>query len=370
MRAFLLLMNFKIYHKNFYLLILLVSLFLSCNDPKDESIVSDVAFSSIIAVDISRLPEVLESHPTFYDENNQVDHFLDIIAQAGINTVRLKLWVNPENNYGSINEVFTFASEIRQRNLKLWITLHYSDTWAHPGQQVTPAAWDNLTIQELEAEVYTYTAMVMQQLQPEYIQIGNEINTGILFPYGDIQSEYAQFKSLLTAGVTAVRDHSDTTQIILHNAGINNANWFYEQVATIDYDIIGLSYYPLWHGQDLNVVESTMNLLNEKYEKPIVIAETAYPFTLDWNDWTNNIVGLEEQLIPSYPATPSGQQGFIYDLKQIVNRSPYILGICYWGAEQIAWKGAQATDGSPWENQALFDFNNQALPTLRTLGDQ
>ena len=109
-----------------------------------------------------------------------------------------------------------------------------------------------------------------------------------------------------------------------------------------------------------------MRILSETKNKKIIIAETAYPFTIQWNDWTNNIVGLEEQLIlPKYLANPEGQSRFIKDLKALTQDLKKGIGFCYWGAEKIAWKGNQATDASPWENQALFDFNNNALPGLR-----
>ena len=108
-----------------------------------------------------------------------------------------------------------------------------------------------------------------------------------------------------------------------------------------------------------------MQYLSDSYNKQIVIAETAYPFTLEWNDWTNNIVGSDDQLIlPEYPATDEGQRKFIMDLKTITQELEKGIGFCYWGAELIAWKGDQSTDASPWENQALFNFDNEALPVL------
>ncbi len=115
-----------------------------------------------------------------------------------------------------------------------------------------------------------------------------------------------------------------------------------------------------------------MQYLSKTYNKKILIAETAYPFTLEWNDWTNNIVGLEEQLIlPKYPATIEGQKKFIRQIKILTKEEVENgMGFCYWGAELIAWKGNQSTDASSWENQALFDFDNKALPVLREFGNK
>ena len=95
-----------------------------------------------------------------------------------------------------------------------------------------------------------------------------------------------------------------------------------------------------------------------------MIAETAYPFTLGWNDWTNNIVGLQNQLIPGFEATHDGQKNYVLNIKSWSKQSSSCIGFCYWGGEWISFRGAQATDGSSWENQALWDFNNNALPVI------
>ncbi len=108
-----------------------------------------------------------------------------------------------------------------------------------------------------------------------------------------------------------------------------------------------------------------MQNLSSTHNKKILIAETAYPFTLNWNDQTNNIVGTTDQLIlPDFPANATGQQNFIHQIKALTQEVENGIGFCYWGAELIAWKGNSSTEGSTWENQALFDFNNEALPVL------
>jgi len=166
--------------------------------------------------------------------------------------------------------------------------------------------------------------------------------------------------------ILAVRGNNNDTKIIIHFAGIEGADWFFNKINDLDYDIIGLSYYPIWHGKSLDNLKITMKQLSQKYKKQIVIAETAYPFTLEWNDWTNNIVGLDEQLIlPEYPASIEGQRKFIKQIKKITKEVENGIGFCYWGAELIAWKGNQSEDASTWENQALFDFNNKALPAIK-----
>ena len=346
--------------------IILLFFFLSCNkedtaiNPTNEKVVF------ISAVDISSYPEISESNPTFYDIQNIKKDFLLILKKNGINTIRLRLWVNPNNVHSAFGEVKEFAQTLKSMEFKIWLTVHYSDTWADPGNQETPAMWQGLDFSTLKDSVYNYTKRVITQINPDYIQIGNEINSGFLHPYGNNNTNHQNFIDLIRAGVLAVRQNSIDCKIILHFAGYQGSDWFFNQLKTIDYDIIGLSYYPIWHGKSIDDLRAKMQQLSDVYNKKILIAETAYPFTLGWNDWTTNIVGLSDQLIlPAYPATSEGQRNFINQIKKITKETKNGIGFCYWGGESIAWKGSQATNGSPWENQALFDFNNKALPVLQ-----
>lgn len=319
----------------------------------------------ISAVDISKYPEISNTNSIFYDLDENQKDFLTILKEKGINTIRLRLWVNPVNEHSGFNEVKQFSQSLKTHGFKTWLTLHYSDSWADPGQQNPPSQWQGISFSALKDSVYNYTKKVMQEMQPDYIQIGNEINTGILHPYGDLATNHQNFIELVQQGSLAVRERSMDCKIILHYAGIEHADWFFTQVNQIDYDIIGLSYYPIWHGKSLTALKTRMQELSNIHNKKILIAETAYPFTLEWNDWINNIVGLDEQLIlPEYPATPEGQRNFIRQIKTLTKELENGIGFCYWGAELIAWKGNQSTDASPWENQALFDFNNKALSVL------
>lgn len=340
---------------------------ISCSKENLNTLDSESGDSDFIyAVDISRYPEISNLNTTFYDLDGNQKDFLTILKKNGINTVRLRLWVNPNNEHSGFNEVKQFSKTLTTNGLKTWLTLHYSDTWADPEHQEVPFQWQGISFTALKDSVYNYTKKVVEEIQPNYIQIGNEINSGFLHPYGHISNEFQQFKELMNTAIVAVRTNTNDTEIILHFAGIEGSDWFYNQVSVLDYDIIGLSYYPIWHGKSLSTLKTTMQNLSSSYNKTIVIAETAYPFTLKWNDWTNNIVGLDKQLIlPEYPATPKGQRDFIKQIKTLTKELENGIGFCYWGAELIAWKGNQSTDASPWENQALFDFDNKALPVLR-----
>jgi len=347
-------------------LLIILSLFISCTkDDTSEPILENGDLKFISAVDISRYPEISNSNPIFYDENGNQNDFLNILKENGVNTIRLRLWVHPINNHSGFNEVKQFSNTLKTIGFKTWLTVHYSDTWADPAHQETPLEWRGINFTQLKDSVYNYTEKIVTELQPDYIQIGNEINAGILHPYGHISNNFEQFNELMDTAITAVRTHANDTKIILHYAGIEGADWFYNQVSVLDYDIIGLSYYPIWHEKSLNNLKIKMQYLSDTHNKKILIAETAYPFSLEWNDWTNNIVGLEEQLIlPNYPASAEGQKNFIKEIKTLTKELENGIGFCYWGAELIAWKGDQSTNASPWENQALFDFNNKALPVL------
>lgn len=351
-----------------FLFISLLSL-VSCDRDPDNS-PDPEATVLISAVDISSYPEIAQSLPVFYDEHGQEHGFLSILTENGINTIRLRLWVNPDDGHSGLPEVKELCETVRNKGFDTWITVHYSDTWADPAQQETPTQWQGLSFTELKDSVIAYTRKVATALQPTYIQIGNEINSGFLHPYGHLSSNFQQFTELLDAGIASVRATAPETKIMLHYAGLEAAEWFFNQMKAVDYDLIGLSYYPIWHGKSLTALTSTMQSLSDTHNKDILIAETAYPFTLEWNDWTDNIVGEPEQLIlPDYPATPTGQQEFIKEIRSITHRVERVIGFCYWGAELIAWEGNQSTDASPWENQALFDFENKALPVLEEFQD-
>ena len=352
--------------KNRILVLLIILSVFCCSESESNSTPNQsIERDFISAVDISSFPKIQSTNPIFFDEYGHPADFLSLLKSNGVNTIRLRLWVNPSDQYYGIEAVKSFSDQLKSMGFDIYLTLHYSDTWADPGHQETPQNWQGIPYASLKDSVYSHTKNIVNQISPNIIQIGNEINNGLLFPEGNLFQNPNQFLELLNEGIRAVREHSVETKIMLHYAGYQGADVFFDQVNTLDYDIIGISYYPLWHGKSLDQLEHNLYQLQSSYAKDIMIAETAYPFTLDWNDWTNNIVGLEDQLIlPNYPASPVGQKQFLNDLKTIVTTLESGIGFAYWGAELIAWDGPESYEGSPWENQALFDFNNRALPVL------
>jgi len=339
--------------------ILLTSIGCEKENNQDKTPIDD---GYIRGADISFLPQAEDRNIVFFNRDYQPMNALRILKSAGINTIRLRVWHNPEDGHSGYEEVKSFAARIKGEGMKVWLSLHYSDTWADPGAQVTPAAWRNLTFAALEDSLYQYTRKITREIRPDIIQIGNEINNGMLLPMGSRWNNQNQFVQLVTKGIEAVRMEAPECKIMLQYAGLNGAPAFYDLFADSDYDQIGLSYYPIWHGKDMGTLESVQKELVETHQKEVIIAETAYPFTLAWNDNTNNIVGLESQLIlPEYPATPEGQKAFLDRIIEL-NKMSGGRGVCYWGATWVAFKGPQASDGSSWENQALFDFSNRLLP--------
>lgn len=350
-------------------LILLGIVMLACSEDTNTEVEVPIEKELIKAADVSFLPEIRSTGTIFLNSQGQASDVLDILKQAGCNTIRLRLWHTPSTHASSLAEVSTFANEVKSKGFKIWLTVHYSDTWADPGAQTKPAAWQQASFSVLSDSVYQYTRKVVRVISPDYIQIGNEINGGMLWPEGAIANR-ENFVTLLKQGVQAVRDQQADTKIMIHYAG-TEADWFYSilKSQSVSYDIIALSYYPRWHTKSLSEVKAALSRLSVANDKDIILAETAYPFTLGWNDFTNNLVGESGHLVNNYPATPEGQKAFMLQLRSMLVEVPKGVGFAYWAPEWIAYRGEQATNGSAWENMALFDFDHKVLPAITLFTD-
>ena len=243
--------------------ILLCSLCFGCDKKALQEAHTPVSSKTLIAsADVSFFPEIEMSNPVFYNSNGIATPFLDILKNAGINTLRVRLWVNPKSVHSSLEEVQEFTERAKIKGFKIWLNLHYSDTWAHPGQQQTPTNWQALSFKELTTQLINYTQNVVAQIQPNYLQIGNELNTGFLHPHGAISTQPEQFKSLLASAIQAAKNVNPNIPIFLHHAGLTNANYFFETVSNLNYDAMAISYYPLWHGKDWRTFFETLNTLS------------------------------------------------------------------------------------------------------------
>lgn len=328
--------------------------------------------------DISFLPEMEHFGAVYSDDEGEADAFA-VMKRHGFNSIRLKLWHTPDQDYNTLDKVAAMAQRIRKNEMHFLLNFHYSDWWADPGKQIKPKAWETLDFQTLKDSLYQYSKdvldhLVRQGIPPQMVQIGNEIRPGLLWPEGRVGGEYEndqqwdQLAELLAAARQGVLDGmgaAPTPQIMVHfDNGAKNemCRHFYDQLAArgVEFDVIGLSFYPKWHG---NMEELEFNLadLTQRYGKPVVVVEAAYPWTLDWNDDANNIWS-EADLHEGYPPTVEGQSAYFTELRRIIKSVPNGMGIglYYWAPTWIT-----APDRpSSWENAALFDFDGKVLPGM------
>ncbi len=332
---------------------------------------------AIRGADISSLKKSEDLGGIYRDENGVKGDALQILKEHGINYLRLKIWVNPADGYNNKDRVLAMARRIKDHRLNLLVDFHYSDAWADPGKQFKPAAWKDYSFAQLVQAVYDHTYEVCHALQAQgtpadMVQVGNEINNGMLWPDGKTP-QWDNLAALLKSGCEAVKAAQSSTAIMLHLAeGGNNAgarNWFDQVIARqLEFDLIGLSHYTYWHGS-LAALQFNLNDIAARYQKDVVIAETAYPFTLAEADAQKNVVHSAEQLTQGYAATEAGQAANLRDIMAVVRAVPNDrgLGIFYWEPTWTAvpgngWDPADPASGNEWENQALFNFDQR--PTL------
>lgn len=365
----------------------LVFLIISCGEKDSDADTgigqpptpTDTSKTFYRAMDLSFQPKIETDLVNYFDENGDQIDMLPFLKNSGVNLVRLRLWHTPIDEHSSLEEVLAYAQLVKQAGMDILLDVHFSDTWADPGNQLMPNAWEGLSIDILKDSVKNYTKMVLNKFKdqntlPVIIQIGNETNSGFLWNLGrvggDFNDNWTNYSALIMAAINGVKtvDTQDEVEIMIHYAGFSGIEWFMEQLQSynVGYDIIGISYYSIWHGNDLSHMQNSLNSIAQTFIQKILIVETSYPWTLEWNDWTDNIWGLESQLIPGYDATSDGQKKYLEDLKTILRNlnGNKGIGFCYWAPDWVAYKGPEATNGSIWENATVFDFDNKALPVI------
>jgi arabinogalactan endo-1,4-beta-galactosidase len=335
---------------------------------------------TIRGADLSTLQRAEDLGAKYYNQNGTQGDAMQILKAAGMNYVRLRIWVNPANGYNNQTKVVAFAKLVKAAGLKLLVDFHYSDTWADPGHQTTPAAWRNDNLSQLETAVYQYTYGVCSALKaagatPDMVQVGNEITAGMLWPVGRLTGGtggWSNLAGLLISGYNAVKAVSGSTQVMLHidNGGQDaTARWWFDEAVAyhVPFDVIGLSYYSYWSGTFAGL-QTTLNDMASRYARPVVVAETAYPFTLSNADSEGNSIGSSSQLTAGYPATEAGQRtnflAVINALKAVPNGRG--LGYFYWEPTWTAiagngWDPTNPGSGDGWDNQALFNWSGRAL---------
>ena len=352
------------------------------------------ATNFLAAADFSDLA-FFESKGVTYKDGGQVQDGIQILKNHGINCVRLRLWTSSaakasSNPYNYINNTtYTVPLAVRVKNAGLLFSLdfHYSDTWADPGHQATPVAWASLTFAQMVQQMRTYNsntiaAFAVAGAMPDYVQIGNEITQGMLFTNnagmtigkvsGSSNTSWSQLGQLMNAAVEGIQDASSALgankpKIIVHiDRGGDWATtmWFFDNLNNqgVPYDIIGESYYPFYQGSPASL-SNCLNNAATRYGKPIIVAETAFPYTNTFpTSWTNNGASLY-----GYPLTKAGQVSFIATVAQIVKGLPgqLGLGVFYWGTE---YQSVNGVNEAGFNTASFFDAGGSVLPVASAVG--
>lgn len=334
-------------------------------------------------VDISSIPEAEDHNLPLYDMNGKkVKDVFALLKSHGVNAVRLRLWNDPASvpeahGYCDLSHTIKLAKRIIQSGMDYLLDFHYSDYWADPGQQRKPHQWEDLHDKALEKALYDYTKDVLIRMHEEgvlpcAVSIGNEIRSGLLFPDGELPDGQEMMVRLINAGIRAVREVSlqyrgdeKAIRVIIHldQGGRYNllSEWFQNanDAGLVDFDIIGLSYYPFWHGT-LQDLKSTMEKLVQDYGKPIMIMETAYASCMA----KDGFIDEKQVELSGIPATPEGQKEVV-DLVMMLNAGlPNQMGqgVFYW--EPICHPEYA---GGQWAvNMSLLDKNCVSLDAIRS----
>lgn len=329
-------------------------------------------------VDISSLPEFIDRGAKFYDANHKEYEAFEFLKANNINSVRLRIWNEPSrvpesHGYCDLRHTLDMARKIKKAGMHFMLDFHYSDFWADPGQQRKPHAWMNMNFRELKTAVYEYTAMVMKNLadigcEPDMVQIGNEIRSGMLFPDGAVPN-YDKLAQLVNAGIKAVRDTAPYTSVMIHldqgGRFFYLREWFDAMYAAgmMPIDAIGISYYPFWHGTYMDLKE-TIEKLIRAYSLPVYIVETAHP----WRHCEGEHVSKELMETSGLPAGIEEQKKSLEIIMQIAAESAVSYGktgVYYW--EPLA--NPNSGFGSWNENMGMFDDKFEALPAWEVYRD-
>lgn len=395
---------------NHLLVVVLGSVLLACqsNAPTDERGEDNGSESTappqekvefVMGADLSYVNQILDKGGAYRDSGN-VENPYKIFSEYGTDVARFRLWHDPhwtaelyegENNpmYNDIDDVTTGIRKAKEYGMSVNLDFHYSDTWADPEKQNIPKAWRGIIdLSELKNAVYRYTKETLQHLEdenlmPEYVQIGNEINCGLMYsnapqdfpPLNVCDRHWANTGEVINSGIAAVRDVASTsevdTKIILHVAQPENVSWWFNNITTTgnvtDFDIIGFSYYTPWSDVPLSQISNHVSDFRDSFDKEVMIVEAAYPWTLENADNYNNIFG-QNALVDGYPATKEGQRDFMIALtKEIMDGGG--TGLMYW---EPAWVTSDMKTnwgtGSAWENNTLFDFEGNPHEGMEYIG--
>lgn len=408
--------------KSIFSVFIALFLFLSpaCSAPSestDETLGLNADFMR--GFDASMVSQLEEYGSSFYNENGAKEDIFKILKAHGVNWIRLRIWNAPQvstpgqNNY---ERTLAMAKRIKQNGLKFLLDFHYSDSWADPAKQSLPAEWDNVSsIEELCSKVSEYTKKILadlksQECAPDLVQLGNEINSGLFLTKSDGTTPSSidcyswtghtegnkNLLKVLQSASSAVSEIDSSIKKMIHLASSkgDNFDWWFRNLQNlngVDYDYIGLSYYPFEEHGTLKQLRENIAYLKKTYKKQVLVAETSWAWSMEaYGDSTNNIVWYEPAGIQAAKNLVDNKSTQLKNLKtqtyngkkcvsaSVQNQATVVkaimeatsnaggCGVFYWGGDWIPNSKIKDT----WENQALFDLKGKALESLNVFSTE
>ena len=316
----------------------------------------------VMGMDASSVLSLEKGGVKFFDFDGTETDVFKILADNGINTIRVRVWNNPfdenGNGFGGGNCDIETAVEIGKRankfGMNLMVDFHYSDFWADPSKQMAPREWQGMDLETKTNAVYEYTKTCLERLKAEKIrvsmvQVGNETNGAMCG-----EKTWWNITELMNAGSKAIRETYPKALVVLHFANpekvSNYRDYAYKlNYYDVDYDVFASSYYPYWHGT-LENLSTLLSEIAETYDKKVMVAETSYAYTAEDTDFFGNTIGEGSGVTKNYPFTIQGQTNCVVDVIETVANTTNGIGVCYWEGTWIS------AGGSSWEeNSALWE---------------
>lgn len=331
------------------------------------------AQSFFLGADFSYVNEMEDCDAVYYENQEARDPY-QIFVDHTMKIARYRLWHNPGwTNYSNREDVKKSLLRAKEAGFTILLDFHNSDTWADPGHQLRPAAWVGITdVQVLGDSLYNYIFKTLDYfgnlgLLPDMVQIGNETNGNILLNAGEplFPLNWSRNVQLFNRGIEAVANinlaFGTTIKTVIHIAQPENGLWWFADAQNhglTGFDVIGLSYYPGWSDLDIHGAANAIGELHETYNKDVLVVETGYPWTLQWADNYNNLLG-SNNLFSCFGGTPTPeiQRSYLTEFSWLVKDKDG-LGVIYW---EPCWVSTDCSTlwgtGSAWENATFFDFD-------------
>ncbi len=385
----------------------------SSSDPSTSSVVDNYDYSNegvvvqqidglsddyIMGVDLSSIIEVENAGGVFYNEEGEQEDIFTVLADSGVNYIRIRLWNDPYDEDGNSfggggNDIETdlkIAKRAVDAGMKVCLDFHYSDFWADPDKQTMPREWEDQvsSYSGVSQIVYDYTYDVLTQFKdagclPSMVQTGNEINNGFIWDWGKAATWRNIYLSYAMQAVKAVDENIKTVIHLANGATYSSISSFITQLdnGNVDFDVIGLSYYSYWHGS-MSQFQSCVEQLNANFDHEICVMEYSYGYGDNSNDYTSNIFSSSMEETGGYKATVQGQASYIHDVNEVIASVDKGIGSFYWEPAWLPLAGTswateyahdylvEQGDGGgegtcSWANQALFDFDGNPLDSLK-----